>query len=397
MILRETIPELADEAEFSQLNKNSYLLSNSFHRHYVKINQETYDLLLLIDGKKTVSEICLTFNQQYQKNINEKILTELLQNKLSQYGVLKGFDDTIKPYQKPTYLKLSVMVFNEKTLSNVLNYFYFLFFRWVAIPLVLVSLGLIASLLYVNFNSYQSFNLRDSIVYMVVLMTTSLALHEIGHATSTRYFGAKHGGIGVGFYLLSPVFYADVTDVWRLRKVQRIIVNLAGVYFELIFCAVILSVGAIVHNSSLIIVSITIFIRTLFNLNPFLRSDGYWILSDLIGIPNLMKHSFNKTKEALALLKGVRINWRRIDAFLFCYGMINYLCIGTFLYYVLYMNPNSIVLFPERMITIITDMINGRYTVSVEDYFELLIPLTFFILAFRFIRPIALKLWRRIS
>lgn len=397
MIVNESVLALADEVEFNQLNTNVYLVSNSLHKHYVKINVDTYNLLLLIDGKKTASEICATFNQQYQKDISVKILTELVQNKLALYGVLKGFDESIKAYQKPAYLKLSVMVFNEKTLANVIKFFYFLFHKWVAIPLVAVSVVLIGSFLYLNINLYQSFNLRDSILYLILLMTASLALHEIGHATSTRYFGARHGGIGVGFYLLSPVFYADVTDVWRLRMTQRIVVNLAGVYFETIFCTVVLLIGFFAQSNSIIIVSITIFIRTLFNLNPFLRSDGYWILSDLTGMPNLMHHAFRKVRDVFTWSKPTSTKWKSVDAFLFIYGMINYLCIGAFLYYVLVMNPNSIALFPDRMVKIFTNMINGNYTISFEDYFELIIPVTFFFLAFQFLKPISVKVMKRLK
>ncbi len=396
MTIRESVPELAEGVEFSQLNKNNYLLSNPSHRHYVKINQDTYNLLLLINGKSTISEICTNFSQRYRKDISAKILTELLQNNLSQYGVLKGFNESIKQYQKPTYLKLSIEVVDEKTLSKVVKFFYFLFSKWTAIGFIVISLSLIGSFLYLNFSLYQSFNLPDSILYMILLMSVSLVFHEIGHAASTSYFGVMHGGIGIGFYLLSPVFYADVTDVWRLPKAQRVIVNIAGVYFELIFCALVLLVGLIIRNNSITIVSITIFIHTLFNLNPFLRSDGYWILSDLIGVPNLMNHSQKRIKEALALLKGRRINWKRTDLFFFFYGVINYMSIGGFLYYVLWVNPNSILLLPDRLIKIISDMINGQYAVSFETYFELLVSLSFFMLVFKVIKPVVLKLVKRI-
>jgi putative peptide zinc metalloprotease protein len=396
MIANESIPELAEGVAFSQLTKNSYLLSNSLHKHYVRINQDTYNLLSLIDGKTTLSEICTAFNQKYQKDISAKTVTELLQSKLAGYGVLKGFEGSIKPYQKPSYLKLSVKVIDEKAIAKIVRFFYFLFFKWVAVLITVASLCLIGSLLYLNFNLYQSFNLADSLLYMVLLMTASLMFHEIGHATSTSYFGAKYGGIGIGFYLLSPVFYADVTDVWRLPKTQRIIVNLAGVYFEMIFCTAILLVGVITHNNSIIIVSITIFIHTLFNLNPFLRSDGYWILSDLIGMPNLLNHSLKRIKDAVALFKGVPINWSKADWFLFLYGMINYICMGVFLYYVLLVNPDTILLFPARVTGIVTDMTHGKYTVSFETYLQLLISLTFFILAFRVIKPLVTKIFRRI-
>ena len=86
-------------------------------------------------------------------------------------------------------------------------------------------------LLFNNIDLYRNFDLSKSIKYFFVIKFFSTTLHEIGHATATSFFGASHGGIGGGFYLFSPVYFADVTDIWRLKKWQRIVVNVAGVYF----------------------------------------------------------------------------------------------------------------------------------------------------------------------
>ena len=70
---------------------------------------------------------------------------------------------------------------------------------------------------------------------LVALVILSLAFHECGHAAACRYGGARPGRIGIGIYLVWPVFYTDVTDSWRLSKPGRLRTDLGGVYFNVLF------------------------------------------------------------------------------------------------------------------------------------------------------------------
>lgn len=393
-------PELSAEIEFNHLRKNEYILSNVLHQHYLKINKDTYDILLLIDGKRDLKAICKSYNELYNKSISIEDVETLLYKKLIQYGILKGFENKIKEYRKPSYLKLSFIVINEKVLSRIVPNFYFLFKRSVAIPLITLSLIIIITLLFLNISLYKSFNLQDSLIYFFVVMSISLIFHEIGHATSTSYFGAKHGGIGVGFYLLSPVYFADVTDIWRLKKRQRIIVNFSGIYFELIFCSFLAVVGFLTDNYIFVIITIAVFIHTLFNLNPFLRGDGYWILSDLMAKPNLYHHAIEKVKDLFRLFKGKRPIWNKVDLVLFIYGLANTFFIGLFLYYVLIKNPNSIILFPQNLMDFLKNVFDSNSKISLEKYGELILPMFFFFLLFGTIKSLVQKglkqrAWRR--
>lgn len=105
--LQNKTPTLSENIEFNKLKEGTYILSNQKYRHYLKINKETYDLLNLVDGYKKLIEIQKLFNDSYGKQIGLEQLESLLYKKLSKYGILKGDDEKIKPYQKPTYLKLS--------------------------------------------------------------------------------------------------------------------------------------------------------------------------------------------------------------------------------------------------------------------------------------------------
>ena len=70
------------------------------------------------------------------------------------------------------------------------------------------------------------------IIGLFTFILGSSFFHELGHASACKYFGIQHGGIGFGLYLNFPVLYTDVTEVWKLKRGQRCVVNLAGVYFQ---------------------------------------------------------------------------------------------------------------------------------------------------------------------
>lgn len=380
------IPTLSRNIEFNKLKEGEYILSNQEHRHYLKINEDTYNLLNLVTGNRNLLEIQKSFNDTYGKQIGIEQLEKLLYKKLSKYGILEGNEENIKPYQKPSYLKLSFIIFNEQLVSKVVKYFGFLFKPKVALFLI-ISCVLATSILGIlNFDAYKSFSLQESLVYFFIIMAVSVTFHEMGHASSAHYFGAKHGGIGGGFYLFTPVYYADVTDIWRLSKWQRIVVNLSGMYFELIFCTLVAIIGYFINNFVLTILAIIVCANTLFNLNPFLRSDGYWVLSDLTNKPNLLYHSFDKVKDIYRLIRGNKVKWNKIDMLLFTYGLVSYGFIGLFLYYVLFQNPNSILNFPNNAIGFIKSIFDKSQEVTLAKYGELIIPLIFYYLLFNLLK-----------
>src|SRR5690606_3590875 len=221
---------------------------------------------------------------------------------------------------------------------------------------------------FLNFDAYKSFSLQESLIYFFIVMAVSATFHEFGHASSAYFFGASPGGIGGGFYLFTPVYYADVTDIWRLSKWKRIVVNLSGMYFELIFCTFVALIGFFTNNFVLTVLAIFVCANTLFNLNPFLRSDGYWVLSDLTNKPNLLYHSLDRVKDVNRIIKGNSVKWNKTDVLLFIYGFISYCIILLFLYYVLYQKPNSILNFPTNAIEFMKNIFDESQEITLAKY-----------------------------
>ncbi|MEL7217617.1 MAG: site-2 protease family protein [Pseudomonadota bacterium] len=123
-------------------------------------------------------------------------------------------------------------------------------------------------------------------------------LHELGHAyTATRY-GCRVPTMGVSFLVMMPVLYTDTTSAWRLTsRKQRLAIDCAGVATELMVATIATLLWVILPEGMLrsvaFILATTSWIMSLaVNLNPFMRFDGYYVLADLLNVPNLQPRAF---------------------------------------------------------------------------------------------------------
>ena len=119
------------------------------------------------------------------------------------------------------------------------------------------------------------------------------ALHEFGHAYFCRRFGGEVHVMGVMLMVFTPMPYVDATSSWSFReRWKRVLVGAAGMIVELFFAAIAAFVWSktapgVVHSIAYNIMFVASVSTLIFNLNPLLRFDGYYILSDLLEIPNL--------------------------------------------------------------------------------------------------------------
>lgn len=385
---KNLIPQLSNEITFSLLNKNEYFIHQETYNHRVKITSGLYDFIILIDNNKNLQDLVLEYNTRYNSNLTIEFAFDFLYNKLAIFGIIKADNIKIKPNQKPNYIILNFIIFNEKFVAKFTKYFKYLFIPAIFNILLVISITVLIICFY--FYSYQIFHTnfdKTQWFCFFLLGIVGITFHEFGHASAAHYYGAKHGGIGGGFYLFMPVYFADVTDIWKLPKKQRIIVNLGGIYFELLFVLILILTGYILDFKSLIIFASIFSISIIYNLNPIARTDGYWVLSDIIEKPNLMVHGYLRVKQIFKPKK----NWKMIDYFLLFYGMISHLFIISFLYFLLIENPNSILFFPQNLYHFGQSLFSKNTTISLAKFGNLLIPLTFFYLLLSFLKGLLRK------
>lgn len=123
-------------------------------------------------------------------------------------------------------------------------------------------------------------------------------LHEMGHALTAYRFGCRVPAMGVAFLVLMPVLYTDTNDAWKLpSRRQRLLIGAAGMLAELMLAAVATLLWALLPDGPLragtFLLATTTWLATLaINASPFMRFDGYFLLVDWLGMPNLHQRAF---------------------------------------------------------------------------------------------------------
>ncbi|MHC4797096.1 MAG: efflux RND transporter periplasmic adaptor subunit [Planctomycetota bacterium] len=203
-------------------------------------------------------------------------------------------------------------LFLNKTISTVK----FLFSRWFfAIWLLLISAaGFVA---FCHFDELiepiQGILVIGNLPLMWLTLIGIKILHELGHAYACKYFGGHVPEMGIYLIAFTPIAYMDATASWGFtRKRERIIVCLAGMYVESMVAAIALFIWCVgspglIHDLAYNIIFLASVLTILFNINPLMRYDGYYILSDLLEIPNLRQRSIRYIKSVLKrLILGVQ-------------------------------------------------------------------------------------------
>ncbi|MEZ5940348.1 MAG: hypothetical protein R3C18_03080 [Planctomycetaceae bacterium] len=155
--------------------------------------------------------------------------------------------------------------------------------------------------------------LGQSWYWMLIALAAVKCLHELGHAISCHRFGRTCREMGVMFLVGTPCLYCDVTDSWMLKsRWQRASVAAAGIYVELVVAACaawvwMLSLPDTIHVVALHLMVLCSLNTLLLNGNPLLRYDGYYVFSDLLGLPNLRSNARRQLQVVFAnLLWGIR-------------------------------------------------------------------------------------------
>ncbi|SMP76357.1 putative peptide zinc metalloprotease protein [Neorhodopirellula lusitana] len=132
-------------------------------------------------------------------------------------------------------------------------------------------------------------------------------VHELGHATACRRFGSRPGVAGIWFLCFMPCPFVDVTEVWRQPSaMRRAAVMAAGMIAEGVVCVIAIWVWVLAESANMRLAAMNVILicgvsTVLFNANPLMRYDGYFILSDLIDSSNLRVEASREWMRCLSL------------------------------------------------------------------------------------------------
>ena len=362
-------------------------------RNFV-VNEPTHKLYNLLVNAQTYEAASVEFNAEFHSQVGVEKFKNYVSQIIGGYNILKEDFDVKRPAVLNNYLKLKVQLLNANIagfIAQPLSCLYSPKYFWK------ILIGLVVFLTYVSYAVPPQLAVDPktispvSLALLPILFYANMPIHEFGHIAACRNSGLKHGGVGFGFYFIMPVMYADITNIWLANKHRRIIANMGGIFSELLYASILVMIYLVTQNPIFYVAGLSIALFVMWEFNPFIRFDGYWMLSDLTDTPNLLQ----KSKSVLS--KAFKNFWQKQtepfstkEIWLFLYGIINSALLFLFMSYMAYSYHNEIATFPTTIYYIATEWLNRNWDFSRLNR-SFLIVLTFYLLMLRISLQYVLK------
>src|SRR5678815_4941441 len=347
--------------------RSYYVVKDPISLQYFRMTAEDYFLATLFDGRRTFGKIRDAYVERHPhvlldystEELNERVLRfandlALLQFLTVQGQRLKARYDAVreKKAKKAFLYNLANRVFffrfslydPDRLFTRMARPLWWMWTKatlWISI--VLIVLAAIVFLRNYNHLAAALGNLFSfqNVVLMVVTTFVIKSIHELGHGLTCKHFGGEVHEVGVMFMVFQPYFFVNVSDSWTMpNRMHRVLVSFAGIYVELIFAAFATFLWAFVQPGAfrdflfnvIFIASISTII---FNANPLMRFDGYYIMMDLLEVPNLqaksralithnVKQLLFGAKGADPVLQRMPLPKKRLWLF-YCYAVLSWL------------------------------------------------------------------------
>jgi putative peptide zinc metalloprotease protein len=333
-------------AEMHELDSSStqqaYLLTLPDGRNF-QLAAPLYHLASLLDGERTHAQVATALSDRLGRQLAPDDVAGIIDSKLWPLGILVSAGDygagpTFMPgafggfgggfggggfappepaagAEKALGINARMTVLPARFLEPLAETVKYLYHPLLAIPilaLIVVAQVYAWQQLLPRLSNFDPITSAPPLFVLLLgpfLVQLTVPWHELGHAAAARYFGAKHGPLGVGFMGLMLAAYVEVTDIWRLPRKKRLMVDLGGVYFQsmaaIVLAAWAWATGDVVPLWMVLILDFAM----LMNVNPLFKLDGYWAVSDSTGITNLHQRVGEQVRDVVAggLLRVARL------------------------------------------------------------------------------------------
>lgn len=309
-------------------------------RETFKVSKKLGQTLRSLNSKLTKDKFVLHFieNSQYNQQESDTLFDKFLIEK----NILIKTDEPVPTKKKNAALKIRITLIKSSainTISRCLQFFHVeTIFKLFAVLSVTFSFLLLSTFIFSDTtSSFYSISSAESAIVVAVIFA-GLVFHEFGHASAAYRFGCRNMELGLGWYIYFVVFFVDLSEAWSLDKRKRIIINVAGIYFQSLFISVLFIANMYFESTSIELAYTLLALYNFLNINPFFRLDGYWIVSDYIGINNLRAESYKtiqilltNPKRIFAALKSEGTN--TTHKLLLTYSLSLLLFFPLFIYY----------------------------------------------------------------
>jgi putative peptide zinc metalloprotease protein len=303
---RPDVPSRADGVELiGEMKGSGYREAPALARRgdgqTIQLTPLLYLVLAEVDGERGYDEIAAAVSERYGRTVTADNVRTLVDGQLRTTGLLVRADGTqpeVKRSNPLLALRFKYAVTDPDRTRRITAPFARLF-NPVVVLLVLATFGVVCWWVFMKKGlasaTYEAFNNPGLLVLVFVVTVLSAGFHEFGHAAAARRGGATPGVMGAGVYLVWPAFYTDVTDSYRLGRGGRVRTDLGGLYFNAIVAVAIAGIWWATRWDALLLVVATQILQMVRQLTPLVRFDGYHVLADVTGVPDL----FHRIKPTL--------------------------------------------------------------------------------------------------
>ncbi|WP_346957750.1 hypothetical protein [uncultured Arthrobacter sp.] len=277
----------------------------------LQLTRLLYLVLEAVDGRRSLEEIAQHAGSAYGKQVSAGNVQTLIESQLLPLGLLRladGSQPAVKKSNPLLGMRFRYSVTDPERTRKLTAPFATLFNPLIVVAVTAAFLATCWWVLMVKglaSATHEAFA-NPGLVLLILLVTVlSAGFHEFGHAAAARRGGATPGAMGTGLYLMWPAFYTDVTDSYRLGRAGRLRTDVGGLYFNAIVAVAIMGVWWATGFDALLLVVVTQILQMVRQLMPMVRFDGYHILADATGVPDL----FQRIKPTLLAL----VPWRKTD------------------------------------------------------------------------------------
>jgi putative peptide zinc metalloprotease protein len=316
-------PKLREDLRISEqtvAGETSYVIKNFETNSYDRYGSTEYELLKLCDGNHTAAEISDELTERHPESpLSEAEVLDFLDSiepamwersvGEKNLAVLERIRDERKGrVEQSSVLYMSFKAWDpDKTLAKIDPYLSWMFTNGFVIfslfTFVVAAYLLAGDWTRVQHDTEALYDFSGKSAYDIwmfwILLMVLGAIHEFGHGLTCKHFGGDVHQMGFLLIYFTPAFYTDTTDILLFtRGSQRQWVIFAGIWIELVLCGLsalvwhFSAVGSLVNDIAYKMMLLSGIQGALLNLNPLIKADGYYALSQFLQIDNLREEAF---------------------------------------------------------------------------------------------------------
>lgn len=303
---------LIGNIEIDDIGNDLFLVKNIDTSKYVKLGKRETNYLLHFIQKDESTESVDSAEKEFNLNEAER---NYLYAKFLEWGFVSdgknnsetklSFAQKVKRFVKNNDLtSINIATLNPDSVLDK------------CMPLIRALLSPLAIIIYVliciiawRFLTFNYFNMLSIDFYNVPVVdflillgmqVITIGFHEIGHAITCKYYGGKVRKMGIKLFFLLPVMFCDISEIYTFKsRKSKVLVSFAGIFTNFIAANIALIIYGLlsafygIHSTILALYFFVNIGLAIFNMIPFVKFDGYWILCGLVNITNLMDKSLN--------------------------------------------------------------------------------------------------------